>query len=707
MAVYTQKHRRLNLTTPLGADALVLTSFSGREEMSRPFSFRLNMLSDKESIAAKDIVGKTVTFSVDMGGDDPRYFNGVVSRFVAGRQDEGGMRTYFADVVPWIWFLGRTTDCRMFQNKDVKDIVKKIFDDLGFSDYSLKLNGSYAKREYCVQYRETDLNFVARLLEEEGIFYFFTHEDGKHTLNLADAKSAYKSCKEAKVEYREGSFVANHIARWEHHYEYRSGKWAQTDYNFETPKTSLMTNTNSVVSLPDNSKFELYDYPGRYAKKGDGTSLTKVRMEEEEAAYDVVRGESTCVTFTPGGKFTLSKHYCASEQGKGYAITAIEHEAKEVSMGDGAGGDYYTNSFTCIPDAVVYRPVRQTPRPIVGGPQTAVVVGPKGEEIYTDKYGRIKVQFFWDREGKNDENSSCWIRVAENWAGKNWGIVFNPRIGQEVIVDFLEGDPDRPIITGRVYNAEQMPPYDLPANQTQSVIKTRSSKGGSTDNFNELRFEDKKGSEDIFFHAELDFHREVERDDDLKVGRHQTVLIQNNRTETIKEGKEKLTIEKGDREETLKDGNETITYEKGNRTHTLKNGDEAVTLETGSRTHKIKKDEAVTIEGKQTLDLTGNRTVTIKQGNDSLTLSAGNRTVELKAGNDSTKLTAGKSSTEAMQGIELKVGSNSIVINPAGITIKGMMIKLEGQVQVQVKAPITQVNGDGMLQLKGGVTMIG
>ena len=346
---------------------------------------------------------------------------------------------------------------------------------------------------------------------------------------------------------------------------------------------------------------------------------------------------------------------------------------------------------------MTFRPGRQTPKPVIAGAQTAVVVGPSGEEIYTDKYGRVKVQFFWDRYGTSDENSSCWIRVSENWAGKNWGIVFNPRIGQEVIVDFLEGDPDRPIITGRVYNADQMPPYALPANQTQSTIKTRSSKSGTTDNFNEIRFEDKKGSEEIFIQAEKDFNRVVENNDTLKVG-----------SSKADDGSQTIEIYK-DRTETVKTGNETVTIEKGNRTVTVKQGDDAHVVTQGKRTVTVQADD--THEIKQ-----GNRSVLIDQGNDSEEIKMGNRDVKIDMGNDSleismgnqtTKLDLGASSTEAMQSITLKVGQNSITIDQTGVTIKGMMVTIQGQVQTQVKGLMVQVSADAMLQAKGAITMIG
>ena len=557
-----------------------------------------------------------------------------MSRFSAGDESHG-QRGYAAEVVPWLWFLTQTANCRIFQKKTVKDIIEKVFKDRGFTDFEMELKGSHKTWEYCVQYRETDFNFVSRLMEQEGIFYYFRHTADKHLLVLADQKGAYKDCVEKEVDFPtdySGIAVKDHITSWEHRWEFRPGKWAQTDYNFETPSDALLAQTQTSIPLPDAKKFEVFDYPGEYAKKSDGDAEIKLRMEVEEAKYDVVHGASICPTFTPGHKFTVKSHPCSSEKNKTFVITSIGHSAtepKSYGTGDSSVGRAYSNSFTCIPDKVPFRPARITPKPVVSGIQTAVVVGPKGEEIDVDKYGRVKVQFFWDREGKKDENSSSWIRVAQNWAGKQWGMVFHPRIGQEVIVDFLEGDPDRPLIIGRVYNDEQMPPYTLPSEKTQSGIKSRSTQQGESAHFNELRFEDKKGEEEVYFHAEKDFQRVVENNDTLKVG-----------FEKKDDGDQKIEIFNN---QDVKIGNAQA-----------KQGNQKV---------EVWKDQTVTLK-------TGNRDVKIEMGNDSLTIKMGNQT---------TKLDLGKSSTEALQSIELKVGQSSIKVDQMGVTVKGMMIKIDGQ----------------------------
>jgi type VI secretion system secreted protein VgrG len=486
MSQLTQKHRLLSVTTPLGDDVLLLTAFRGREELSRLFHYELDFFSERDDIAAKDLVGQGIRWCVQhMPGSEPRYFHGVVSRFAALDIDPGGLRHYRAEVVPPLWFLTRSTDCRIFQNKTVPEIVEAVFADFGITDYKLHAKGVHPKREYCVQYRETAFDFLSRLLEEEGISYFFVNTADQQVLTLTDVNSSFVDCQEQSVEYHPGIAPQNFLAvtGWEHRFTYPSGKWSQTDYNFETPDANLLSSSATVVKLKDVSKYERFDYPGGFKQAADSKNSTKLRMEEEETPYNQVHGTSLCRSFMAGGKFALVKHPAGAENQE-YLLTAVEHEAVEGSYAGNGKQTYYRNRFTGMPSRVPFRPARRTSRPVVKGPQTAVVVGPKGEEIYTDKYGRVKVQFFWDRQGKKDENSSCWIRVAENWAGKNWGMVFHPRIGQEVIVDFLEGDPDRPLITGRVYNAQHMPPYPLPANQTLSGIKTRSSKGGSAEDFN-------------------------------------------------------------------------------------------------------------------------------------------------------------------------------------------------------------------------------
>jgi type VI secretion system secreted protein VgrG len=472
---------------------------------------------------------------------------------------------------------------------------------------------------------------------------------------------------------------------WDRAFEYRSGKVAHTDYNFETPSTNLLADRETTKTLSGLKKFELFDYPGRYPKKPEGTTRAAVRIEEVEAGYDTAGGSGRCSSFAPGGKFEFTRH--PADDGK-YVITSVEHTGIETSYLDSRGTrSEYRNGFLCMPADVPFRPARVTPRPVVQGPQPAVVVGPSGSEIHTDKYGRIKVHFFWDRYGQKDGTDTCWIRVGELWAGKNWGMIFTPRVGQEVIVEFLEGDPDQPIVTGRVYNAEQMPPYALPANMTQSGVKTRSTTEGGTEDFNELRFEDKKGKEDIYFHAQKDFHRLVENDDDLKVGHDQTIEIKNNRTLTVKEGYEKITIDKGDRERTVSKGHDWLT---------VSTGEQKITIDKGKRDVEIEGDFTTKVR-------TGNRKVEVTTGHDELKVATGNHKIEVSSGDSLVKI-AKNITIDAGMKITLKVGGNSIVIDTKAITITAskLAIAVGGSAMTFEPAKIAMSVGGSKLDMNPG-----
>jgi len=518
----TQANRLIAIDTPLGPNVLLLRGFTGHEAISRLFSFELDLLSTDPEIKFDQIIGQPVTIRVRVRGGKERFFHGVISRFMQTGGDTG-LANYRATMVPKLWLLTRTADCRIFQNEKIPDIIQEVIKENGIKDIKTVLKGIYEPRDYCVQYRETDFNFVSRLMEQYGLCYFFEHEEKKHTLVLSDDLSAHKPCPEqADVSWNPqggDSFDDEVVTSLQWEETFRFGNYAVTDYNFETPSTKLMAEVKSKIAVGGNDKFEIYDYPGEYGKKAEGEGIAKIRMEEEEAQYKVITGSSDVRVFTSGYLFTLQDYVRKDINGK-YLLTQVQHVASvgnTYATGAGGGGkqDTYSNSFTCIPAKTPFRPPQITPKPMVQGPQTAVVVGKKDEEIWTDKYGRVKVKFHWDRSEKKNEESSCWVRVSQNWAGKNWGAMFIPRMGQEVIVEFLEGDPDQPIITGRVYNAEQTVPYELPANQTQSGIKSNSSKGGGGSN--EWRFEDKKGSEQIYLHGEKDW----------------TVEIKNNESETI------------------------------------------------------------------------------------------------------------------------------------------------------------------------------
>lgn len=648
---YSQDNRLIAVDTPLGKDVLLLQELTGYEGISRLFSYDLNLLAfENDSINFKDIVGKKVSITLHLPDGTPRYISGYVSRFTQGETDERMFTHYRAEVVPWLWFLTRQADCRIFQSLAAPDIISQVFNLFDFKDFRTSLKNTYPTLEYCVQYRETSFNFVSRLMEEFGIFYYFDHStQDKHTLVLSDQSSTLPVCPSSPVSYElevGGLDDPEVINRWHVAQEVRTGKYSVTDYNFTTPSTSLLANDPTVVDLTASQPLELFDYPGLHTTKEAGDTVAKVRMQEEEASHMVVAGAGNCRGLMSGYSFELKNHY-RTDQNANHVVTEVRHFAsagQSYTTAGTFGAETYSNTLSCIPASVTYRPARVTPKPFVQGPQPALVVGKSGEEIWVDKYGRVIVQFYWDRLGQKNENSSCWIRTSQPWAGGNWGAMWIPRIGQEVLVSFLEGDPDRPVITGRVYNANQMPPYTLPDYQTRSTFMSRSSKGGGASNYNELRFEDLKGKEQIFMNAEKDMDLRVENDSREFIGANRHLIVTANQQEQVQA--EKHMHVQGSHFEKI-DGNMSLQV-----------GQNQMEKVTGNLSLSVTGNQSESVTGNVSLAVTGNQDVT-------------NMAYALKS-NTTIHLNAGMSAViEAGMELTLKAGSNFIDIGPAGIFISG------------------------------------
>ncbi|TPK92443.1 type VI secretion system tip protein TssI/VgrG [Mesorhizobium sp. B2-4-17] len=517
--------RATAVQTPVGADVLTFTHLVGRDEISRCFAYTVGFVSKSRDVDPLKILGGVV--SVEGESDPKRWFSGLVSDFKLTRIEDR-LAYYEASVRPWLWFLGNTTDCRIFQNMTAVEIVEKIFAKYGIAKFEKRLQGSYPSREYCVQYDESDLDFVQRLFEHEGIFYFFEHDEGKHTLVLCDAMNKLKPAPGyEKVLYNfEGHGSrrdVEYITEWIPGSAVRPGAYAHTDYDFEKPGADLMAKSSQPFSHKEASG-ENYRQPGAHLDVGRGDTIAGIRREELQAVHQHSTAVGTVRGLFSGCKFTLES-FPRDDQNQEYLVVSAEYRL--FDPGYRTQNEAHSENFKVVlgvaPTKLPYRPARITPRPIMRGPQTATVVGPSGEEIFTDKYARVKVQFHWDRLGKKDQNSSCFVRVSQTWAGSGWGFIQIPRIGQEVIVDFIEGDPDLPIITGRVYNAAEMPPYALPGNATQSGWKSNSSKGGG--GYNELMFEDKAGSELVNFQAQKDHHLLIKHDRNKTVQHDQSDRI--------------------------------------------------------------------------------------------------------------------------------------------------------------------------------------
>ncbi len=544
--LFNQASRLAKITSPLGPDVLLLNQMGGGEELGRLFTYELQLTSLDANIDLNQLLGKPMSVGLQLADGGERHFHGIVAQ-CSQSIDQGQFASYQVTLRPWLWLLSRTSDCRIFQNLSIPQIIKQVFRDLGFSDFEDALSRPYREWEYCVQYRETSFDFVSRLMEQEGIYYFFRHEQDRHVLVLADAYGAHTTVPGyASIPYYpkdEQQRERDHMHNWHLAQQVQPGSLELNDYDFQRPSASI--DVRSAMPRPHTAgDYPLYDYPGTYVQSADGEHYARTRIEALQTLHEQIEFSGNARGLGSGHLFSLTG-FSRQDQNREYLIVGIRYYITQESLesGGGSGSAQFESSLTCIDAQQSFRPLASTYRPIVKGPQTALVVGPKGEEIWTDQYGRVKVHFYWDRHDQSNENSSCWIRVSQSWAGKNWGSMQIPRIGQEVIVSFLEGDPDRPIITGRVYNAEQTVPYDLPENATQSGMKSRSSKGGTPANFNEIRMEDKKGLEQLYIHAErnqdivveVDESHAVGHDRNKSIGHNETVTIGNNRTRIVKQ----------------------------------------------------------------------------------------------------------------------------------------------------------------------------
>lgn len=624
----TQTNRDVSVKTVLGPDVLVFKRMHASEELGRLSEFRVEMASEKLDIKIADILGTDITITLDLPEGGKRHYHGIVTRFAyMGWRD--GAPSYEAIVHPALWLLTRQTNCRIFQDKTAIDIVKEVCGDGAYGGLiSLDvgaLSGTPAARPYCVQYRESDFNFVSRLLEEEGIYYFFEHSDGSHKVVLADSYGAHAPAPGyATLLFRDENEhtdpLEEVVTRFMPSGTIQPSVYSLNDFDFEKASSSTsggLLVKNTIAAAFSQQSYEQYDYPGLYRTSATGSAFARARMETLHGQCERIDAKGGARGITTGALFTLSEHPRA-DQNREFLVTSSQTSiiGVDYSSGGGRGSTEFHAEFTAVGKEHSYRAPPVARKPFVQGPQTAMVVGKAGEEIWTDKYGRIKVQFHWERDGKANETSSCWVRVAQGWAGKGWGMMFIPRIGMEVVVDFLEGDPDQPLVTGCVYNGDAMPPYALPGEQTKSTIKSNSSKGGG--GFNEIRFEDKKDAEEIFVQAEKDFNRVVKNNDTLKVG-----------FEKADKGDQTIDI-KNDR--TIDVGNDLTTTVKNDETRTVNNN------------------QTITVKADQKVDVT--------------------KTIVIEAGTS----------------IELKCGSSSIKIEPAKVTIKSPQIAVQADGMMQIKA---------------------
>ncbi len=546
-----QDQRVAKLDTPFGKDVLVLTRFDASEGLSELFEYRIDALSKKD-VDFDQAIGRNCSVTVKTHGGE-RVFNGVLVEgewLGKGAEEQHGYRLVLR---PWLWLLSRTSDCRIFEDKTAPDIIKTVFDDRGFNQYKLKLQGEFPKLEYCVQYRETDLDFVSRLMEQHGIYYFFEHKADQHTLVLANAESSHEAVPNcATVPFNafggSGHEARENLTHWLHQRRFRTGKIEYNDYDYLQPTTNLISDAKGSAGY-SRSNMELYDYPGKYTKRSDGEKYAKWLLEAEQAVDERRHASGKAPSLFPGGLVSLEKHPKGSENRKYLMVRATHSVVTEFyrSTISTPAEDLYSGSYELQPSDRPFRSPIVTPEPRIHGIQTAKVVGKKGEEIDVDEHGRILLEFFWDRKKKQ----SCRVRVAEVWAGKKWGGQFIPRIGMEVVVEFLEGDPDRPLVVGAVYNRDYKHPFEMPANKTQSGLKSDSSKGGN--GYNQIMFEDEKGSEEINVHAQKDHKLTILDTEVREIGERFTAQTagMNSRKTTLLQGDDSLTVAIGNQHLTV------------------------------------------------------------------------------------------------------------------------------------------------------------
>ncbi|MDF3012288.1 MAG: hypothetical protein K0Q78_492 [Cellvibrio sp.] len=706
---FTQDNRFMSVESALGKDAFLLRRLRATESFSQLFTIDIDLLSYEGNIRPEDIIGSHIATFIGTNGLQPRPLNGFVKSFAYTGLEKRGLYGYKAELVPWLWFLDKRTNCRVFQNQTVQQIIESMFSELGFSDFSFSLIDTHQPFEYCTQYQESDFHFISRLLEQEGLFYFFEHKTDKHILHIADNAAAFVFLDEKVIEHSSGSRAKHCIEAWQHRFQYCSGAFAQTDYNFENANLSLLTEIPTSIKLNNNSALERFEFPGNYSESQRGQTLTRIRMQQEEAEYQAVSAAGNFHQLEVGKKFKLRSDEAAADDKKNFVISEIRHDAYEGSYLDEGnkedGGDVsgYQNHFICLPEEVIYRPPLKTIKPRIDGVQTAMVVGKPGDEIYTDKYGRIKLQFYWDRYGKKNETSSCWVRVATPWAGTKWGTLNIPRVGQEVVVTFVNGDPDQPLVIGSVYNSTNMPPVGLPEGKNYAGTKSRSVKAGSG-SFNEFSLDDSNGSEQVKLHAQKDYNTTVGNNLSSSVTANASYNVDGNSSSTVG-GNSSLSVQGNDsasvqgNQDYSVQGNRSGTVA-GNLTETTSGKVEATIGASESRNVSTNQDltiganqsaniganqtisvganQETTISGNQSIGVTGKQDISALSQNVSITTDATTSALNVSInGTASISLTvAGSNITIDPAGITLSMGASSVKIDAIGVTVVGPMIKL-------------------------------
>ncbi len=653
----------LTMTSPLADGVLQPVALRASEAISAPFAFWVQMVSDTPDIDPNTMLYQPACVSLHRTLSGDRHFHGIVRSFTFGER-RNGTNYYEAELVPSWWFASQTTDCRVFHSKSPVDIIKMLFSENGVLDVRYSLQGTSPARDFVLQYNETDFNFAARLMEEDGCYYFFEHTAGTHTLVLANANTAFAALADPSMNVNETGGGVDGIFGWHRVASTAVGRITTDDYDMLNPATPVTGNQATILKAGGTARRDVFEWPALTASATVAGSRARLRQEAAEALSALAAGTCDNHQFVPGAKFTLAAGPFVTGDAGDYVIRGVMHEATDEVHGSGANISTYSNSFTAFAATVTWRQPVVVPRPRMAGLYTAVVVGPSGEEIHTDNHGRVKVCFHFDHAGSATADTTIWLRVMQPWSGRNWGIQTVPRVGSEVAVAFVDGDLDCPLVIGSLYNADQMHPLVLTDNKNLTGIRTRSTPGGGTADFSEFSFDDTKGSEIVFLHAQKDYNTTVEND--------QSLTVDNNRMKTVKV------------DETVKiGGSQTITVDKARKVE-ITNGDDALDVKLG------------------------NLGITVGTGNMKTDVKLGNITETAKLGNITIEATAGAIKITALQSIELACGpTTSIKLTPSGVEIKGMTLNFESTLKTDLKGLMTSVTGSAMAKLGGGITMIG
>jgi type VI secretion system secreted protein VgrG len=714
----------ITISTPLGDD-LMFHSMGGIEALSQTFAYEVDVISMRSNIAANKLLGEPVTVHLEQGDDSGqvRHWNGRVTRFEYLETDDDGQSFYRLTLRPWLWQLGLSTNWRVWQHLSVPEIVTRVFQERGFEDFENSLSETYDPREYVVQYGETDLQFVSRLLEREGIYYFFRHEDGHHKLVLADSPQAHHDapgCASLRYAEDRGTLdsTIQYVRAWRAAEQIGSGAYAEADFDFTKPRMRLFARA-AAAGDDVTSKLEIYEYPGDFRTSSQGDTSARLRLAQ--ARRDVKRrtGDTNAHGLTVGSTFELTDHPREDQNAK-YLVTSARYRLQGHAGRATGKSDEMTFScaFGVIDAAQTFRPPLVERRPLAQGPQTATVVGPGGQEIWTDSYGRIKVQFHWDREGQLDENSSCWVRVSQAWAGRQFGAQFVPRIGDEVIVEFLEGDPDQPIVVGSVYNQANMPPFSLPGNQTQSGVWTNSTPNGTQVNGNAVRFEDSMGNEELYIQAERTQTTLVKGSQNETINVNRTAAITGADTTTVglvrtltvtganivTVGADTTTIVGASQLSVGQLRSETFT---GGITTTV--SQDSTTAITGKKTETVGADLSCTVTGRVDATHEAGTFLTLKddyterhKGHKSVIVGTGkaHRSSTLHVEGTIREYAAETIEIETLKGLTILCGDSQLLISPKGITISTPLLTLKGK-EIDVDNDTITLSAKNDLSLAG------